>query len=240
MTNLLAEPWRGYRFWRTPASPVGTLQSMVRNIHWTQRELRAFCGHGVCSDCNQVHDIKSDHRAPYSRCSCGIYGVHSLMNPQIHPYSPITLKIHDTHNAPLLGVSAGVIGCVLAWGRIIIPAHDPVGFRAEYARIEALAYCLPRRIWVDCDCGCVTSQYGGGVTFHVDCGRGVHHSVLPFGHGLVPGSMLIDWSREWDSALRQRYPEVAIFNDLEGMAQAFPPPDLTMVGKSSGDAEVIK
>lgn len=89
---------------------------------------------------------KRDHPAPSVGCVCGIYGFwwpfHQFSKS--YQWSPVPGSAPGAfHNEPLERMK--LWGAVAAWGRI---HHCRLGFRAEYARIIALALPPADRRWV--------------------------------------------------------------------------------------------
>src|SRR4051794_32893655 len=79
--------------------------------------------HATCYDANRgltrgVGWLDTPHASPHPQCQCGIYAYHT---PGPRSW---------------FGEAYWCEGIVAAWGRIVVAAD---GFRAEHARVEALA-----------------------------------------------------------------------------------------------------
>jgi hypothetical protein len=111
----LAAPVVAFRSWRLAG---GRLVSPFIPCRWEGREL-----HAVCYDANRgltrgVGWLDEPHDSPDERCQCGIYAYHT---PGPRSW---------------FGEAYWCEGIVSAWGRLVVHAD---GFRAEHARVEALA-----------------------------------------------------------------------------------------------------
>jgi hypothetical protein len=104
-----------FRSWRLAGE---RLMSPFIPCRWTGRVM-----HAECYDANRrlqrgVGWLDEPHDSPHERCQCGIYAYH-VPGPR-----------------SWFGEAYWCEGVVSAWGRIVV--HDD-GFRAEHARVEALA-----------------------------------------------------------------------------------------------------
>lgn len=111
----LIAPVIGFRAWRLGAD---RLLSPYIPCRWEGRTM-----HAQCYDANRTllrgeGWLDAPHPSPDPRCQCGIYAYH---RPGLRAY---------------YGEFAWAEGIIAAWGRIEVHAD---GFRAEHARIEALA-----------------------------------------------------------------------------------------------------
>ena len=105
----------GFRAWRVAN---GRLLSPYIPCRWEGRVM-----HAACYDANRVLVrgegwLDGPHASPHPDCQCGIYAYH---RPGLRTY---------------FGEVWWCEGVVTAWGRIIVHGD---GWRAEHARIEALA-----------------------------------------------------------------------------------------------------
>lgn len=118
---LFTEPVVGYRWWRL--SSDGTLIPRTFNEAWQPGVNTARCMP------HRIRGLRQDpdpHHAPSQNCDCGIYAMHEL---DVRPFR--------------LEEPAAVVGAIVAWGDLEVHAD---GFRAEHARVVALAYTLNMRI----------------------------------------------------------------------------------------------
>jgi hypothetical protein len=111
----LIEPLVGYRAWRIAN---GRLLSPYVPCRWAGRVL-----HAECHDANRalLHGkgwLEAPHESPHPDCRCGIYAYH---RPGLRTY---------------FGEHYWCEGVISAWGRVVVYAD---GWRAEHARVEALA-----------------------------------------------------------------------------------------------------
>ena len=111
----LVAPVVGFRAWRLGRD---RLLSPYIPCRWEGRTM-----HAECYDANRtlLHGhgwLTEPHESPHPSCQCGIYAYH---RPGLRAY---------------YGEWPWTEGIVTAWGRIEVHAD---GFRAEHARIEALA-----------------------------------------------------------------------------------------------------
>ena len=111
----LAAPVVGFRAWRLGRD---RLLSPYIPCRWEGRTMHAACYDANRSLLRGEGWLAEPHESPHPRCQCGIYAYH---RPGLRAY---------------YGEWAWAEGVVSAWGRIEVH-HD--GFRAEHARIEALA-----------------------------------------------------------------------------------------------------
>jgi hypothetical protein len=118
----LAAPVVAFRSWRLAGD---RLMSPFIPCRWRDRVM-----HAVCFDANRtltrgVGWLEGPHRSPHQACQCGIYAYDT---PGPHSW---------------FGESYWCEGVVSAWGRVVVHTD---GFRAEHARVEALAVpeSLPR------------------------------------------------------------------------------------------------
>jgi hypothetical protein len=114
----LARAIVAFRSWRLAG---GRLMSPFIPCRWEGREI-----HAECYDANRrlqrgVGWLVEPHDSPHEACQCGIYAYHT---PGPRSW---------------FGDAYWCEGVVSAWGRIVV--HDD-GFRAEHARVEAVA--IPR------------------------------------------------------------------------------------------------
>jgi hypothetical protein len=111
----LAAPVVAFRSWRLAGA---LLVSPFIPCRWDGREM-----HAACYDANRglmrgVGWLDEPHDSPHADCQCGIYGYHT---PGPRSW---------------FGEAYWCEGVVSAWGRLVVHAD---GFRAERARVEALA-----------------------------------------------------------------------------------------------------
>ena len=104
-----------FRSWRLAGE---RLMSPFIPCRWQAREM-----HATCFDANRtltrgVGWLDEPHRSPHEACQCGIYAYHT---PGPRSW---------------FGEAYWCEGVVSAWGRLVVHAD---GFRAEHARVEALA-----------------------------------------------------------------------------------------------------
>jgi hypothetical protein len=104
-----------FRSWRLAG---GALMSPFIPCRWEGRVM-----HATCFDANRVLTrgvgwLAEPHPSPDERCQCGIYAYHT---PGPRSW---------------FGEAYWCEGVVSAWGRLVVHAD---GFRAEHARVEALA-----------------------------------------------------------------------------------------------------
>ncbi len=114
----LAAALVAFRSWRLAGE---RLMSPFVPCRWQDRVM-----HATCFDANRgltrgVGWLEGPHRSPHEACQCGIYA-------------------YDTPGPrSWFGEAYWCEGVVSAWGRVVVHTD---GFRAEYARVEALA--VPR------------------------------------------------------------------------------------------------
>jgi hypothetical protein len=111
----LAAPVVAFRSWRLAGE---RLMSPFIPCRWRDRVM-----HAACYDANRrltrgVGWLDEPHESPHEACQCGIYAYHT---PGPRSW---------------FGEAYWCEGVVSAWGRVVV--HDD-GFRAEHARVEALA-----------------------------------------------------------------------------------------------------
>jgi len=111
----LAAPVVGFRAWRLGRE---RLLSPYIPLRWDGRTMHAECYDANRSLLRGEGWLAEPHASPDPRCQCGIYAYH---RPGLRAY---------------YGEWAWAEGVITAWGRIEVHAD---GFRAEHARIEALA-----------------------------------------------------------------------------------------------------
>ena len=111
----LAAPVVGFRAWRLGRD---RLLSPYIPCRWEGRTMHAECYDANRSLTRGQGWLDEPHESPDRRCQCGIYAYH---RPGLRAY---------------YGEWAWAEGIITAWGRIEVHAD---GFRAEHARIEALA-----------------------------------------------------------------------------------------------------
>jgi hypothetical protein len=118
----LAAPVVAFRSWRLAGE---RLMSPFIPCRWQGAVM-----HATCFDANRrllrgVGWLEEPHDSPHEDCQCGIYAYHS---PGPRSW---------------FGEAYWCEGVVSAWGRLVVHAD---GFRAEHARVEALAVpaVLPR------------------------------------------------------------------------------------------------
>ena len=111
----LAAPVVGFRAWRLGRD---RLLSPYIPCRWEGRTMHAECYDANRSLTRGQGWLDEPHASPDPRCQCGIYAYH---RPGLRAY---------------YGEWAWAEGIITAWGRIEVHAD---GFRAEHARIEALA-----------------------------------------------------------------------------------------------------
>jgi hypothetical protein len=239
---------RGYRFWVVAPGDL-RLRSIGVNAAWTQSAMTAEClalGPSVpCSSpqCMACRDgWVATHRAPALECTCGLYGVHYPLDEQI--INNIGMRfppglsaegwpslVHDC--TPVLGIDEGPFGVISASGRVIVGTRNPRGFRAERAKIEAIAYCLPLR--VEYAAARIVSVPEASFidrltlarvpAIKVICESGQSH-VRPLRTHIgqfACGINGIDSARLLDRRLRERYPDVEVYGDYRAMIEKYPP-----------------
>jgi hypothetical protein len=111
----LAGPVVAFRSWRLAG---GLLVSPFIPCRWDGRVM-----HAACYDANRgltrgVGWLGEPHESPHADCQCGIYAYHT---PGPRSW---------------FGEAYWCEGIVSAWGRLVVHGD---GFRAEHARVEALA-----------------------------------------------------------------------------------------------------
>ena len=111
----LAAPVVAFRSWRVAGA---LLVSPFIPCRWDGRVM-----HAACYDANRgltrgVGWLDGPHDSPHAECQCGIYGYHT---PGPRSW---------------FGEAYWCEGVVSAWGRVVVHGD---GFRAEHARVEALA-----------------------------------------------------------------------------------------------------
>ena len=111
----LVAPVVAFRSWRLAGE---RLKSPFIPCRWEDRVM-----HAACYDANRtltrgVGWLAEPHDSPHEACQCGIYAYHT---PGPRSW---------------FGEAYWCEGIVSAWGRLVVH-HD--GFRAEHARVEALA-----------------------------------------------------------------------------------------------------
>ena len=111
----LARAVVAFRSWRLAGE---RLMSPFIPCRWEGREM-----HAACFDANRrltrgVGWLEAPHTSPHEDCQCGIYAY----------YTPGPRS--------WFGEAYWCEGVVSAWGRVVV---HPDGFRAEHARVEALA-----------------------------------------------------------------------------------------------------
>jgi hypothetical protein len=111
----LAAPVVAFRSWRLAG---GRLMSPFIPCRWNGRVMRATCFDANRSLTRGVGWLDEPHDSPHEACQCGIYAYHT---PGPRSW---------------FGEAYWCEGVVSAWGRLVV--HDD-GFRAEHARVEALA-----------------------------------------------------------------------------------------------------
>lgn len=133
--TLVPAALRGYRSWNAQG---GVLASTGVSHRWEEPQAAARCLLGNViggePDCDCDLCVENQHLAPVRDCTCGIYGW----------YDPADSRL----------VKGDVFGVVEVTGRAVMASH---GFRAEKARIVALAIEQPKRdptltlgsIWTD-------------------------------------------------------------------------------------------
>jgi hypothetical protein len=104
-----------FRSWRLAGE---RLMSPFIPCRWQDRVM-----HATCFDANRrltrgIGWLDEPHRSPHEACQCGIYAYHT---PGPRSW---------------FGEAYWCEGVVSAWGRVVVHAD---GFRAEHARVEALA-----------------------------------------------------------------------------------------------------
>jgi hypothetical protein len=111
----LAAPVVAFRSWRLAG---GRLMSPFIPCRWDGRVMRATCFDANRSLTRGVGWLDEPHDSPHEACQCGIYAYHT---PGPRSW---------------FGEAYWCEGVVSAWGRLVV---HPDGFRAEHARVEALA-----------------------------------------------------------------------------------------------------
>jgi hypothetical protein len=111
----LAAPVVAFRSWRLAR---GRLMSPFIPCTWQGRVMRATCYDANRTLTRGVGWLDEPHASPHEACQCGIYAYHT---PGPRSW---------------FGDAYWCEGVVSAWGRLVV---HPDGFRAEHARVEALA-----------------------------------------------------------------------------------------------------
>ena len=111
----LAAPVVAFRSWRLAG---GRLMSPFIPCQWNGPVMRATCFDANRSLTRGVGWLDEPHDSPHEACQCGIYAYHT---PGPRSW---------------FGEAYWCEGVVSAWGRVVVHAE---GFRAEHARVEALA-----------------------------------------------------------------------------------------------------
>jgi hypothetical protein len=111
----LAAPVVAFRSWRLAG---GRLMSPFIPCRWRGRVMHATCFDANRSLTRGVGWLDEPHASPHESCQCGIYAYHA---PGPRSW---------------FGEAYWCEGVVSAWGRLVV--HND-GFRAEHARVEALA-----------------------------------------------------------------------------------------------------
>jgi hypothetical protein len=104
-----------FRSWRLAG---GRLMSPFIPCRWQGRVMHAMCFDANRALTRGVGWLDEPHRSPHEACQCGIYAYHT---PGPRSW---------------FGEAYWCEGVVSAWGRLVVHAD---GFRAEHARVEALA-----------------------------------------------------------------------------------------------------
>lgn len=115
-TELVPGKLRGYRIWRIPSSKRLVLKSTNATYEWEPGDNRATC--------DNIHIKYSAAPTPY--CACGFYAKYKSNSPEF-----LGMAISS---------ASSVIGVIDAWGKIQLGTK---GFRAQYARIVAIAPFVP-------------------------------------------------------------------------------------------------
>jgi hypothetical protein len=111
----LLGPVVAFRSWRLAG---GRLMSPFIPCRWEGRTMRAACFDANRGLTRGVGWLDEPHESPHEDCQCGIYAY----------YTPGPRS--------WFGEAYWCEGVVSAWGRLVVHAD---GFRAEHARVEALA-----------------------------------------------------------------------------------------------------
>jgi hypothetical protein len=111
----LAAPVVAFRSWRLAG---GRLMSPFIPCRWQGRVMRATCFDANRARTRGVGWLDAPHDSPDEACQCGIYAYHT---PGPRSW---------------FGEAYWCEGVVSAWGRVVVHLD---GFRAEHARVEALA-----------------------------------------------------------------------------------------------------
>lgn len=111
----LAAPVVAFRSWRLAG---GLLVSPFIPCRWEGRVMHADCYDANRGLTRGVGWLAGPHASPHADCRCGIYAYHA---PGPRSW---------------FGEAYWCEGIVSAWGRIVVHGD---GFRAEHARVEALA-----------------------------------------------------------------------------------------------------
>jgi hypothetical protein len=150
-----------FRSWRLAGE---RLMSPFIPCRWQDRVM-----HAACFDANRrllrgVGWLAEPHDSPHQRCQCGIYAYHT---PGPRSW---------------FGEAHWCEGVVSAWGRLVVHAD---GFRAEHARVEALAIPAGRE------------RFGAAHVHRAAARLGVpvvpHGELEPFAEGMgggVPAALL--------------------------------------------------
>jgi hypothetical protein len=203
---------RGYREWTVQISMA--LSSLSAKTAWDSSTITAICwdphaggstlapapgpGWHPVVMVDRAPPAVEGHDAPAPGCTCGIYACHSPFDDQ-------------TGRTPsVLRPGARIFGVIDAWGRVEMGAR---GFRAQHARIRAVAFTLP------------TKGIGG-----ISVPSSARNDTFDLPNGKVcKGSELGKyWSDpvDWQMEFRRLYRDVMIFHDRHALLAQFPPIDV--------------
>lgn len=212
-TVLVAGQLRGYRYWRV--DDVGSrLLAMTNGTRW-DTELTAECmtGFGL-----------PGHVAPEKECECGIYARHTpgRSNDYIRDQG-----YFDQPFGLLPGTS--IPGVIEATGRVRL---GPLGFRAEHARILAIATMPVERLivhdLVDPRATVLpTGRVHSILLLHIEGdeqGRSFHTLMPPMENDLpIVQQKVLTHAQQKEDEFRKQYPDVKVYYSTEEMVRDYPP-----------------
>jgi hypothetical protein len=140
--TIVAAPIIGYRHWFVRAD--GQLRALTMDYLWAAgKPLLAQCRQQYGEPSNR-YQLQGSHDPPHSVCPCGIYAFKQ---------APAADELWMDRMFDGTGGTPYIFGAVLLWGRIV--EHER-GYRAQYARVAALAAGHPRA-------GVLAERYGVGL-----------------------------------------------------------------------------
>jgi hypothetical protein len=198
--TLVPGTLRGYRQWTV--STEMTLTAIAQDYVWPSGTATASCVVINRFRKNPYRDVNIGgphpmETVPDAGCTCGFYAVHSPIDNQVVGPS-------------VLCPNRQIMGVVEAWGNVQL---GPRGFRAQHARIVALAFQLP------------DPTLAGNPFRHsrwTPYGRDFY--VHPDGRILSSREMLDEWRpQDWQGELRRNYPKTIMCRSRDAMLEQFPP-----------------